>query len=211
MPAGRPAQFLANLATAMRTAAESGRETSVQQCRENADAYVSSLQDRSAADVADMRKLAAEDIAIIRDRSRQEAQEIQRLADNRVGDRNELLERQLQELDSAVVAAIGRTEQLTDAFANELAAFFERIVNEADPASIATLATQLPSPPDFGEPDPAALVAGNHAKSTNAAQPAAAASTSDAARSEKLPADLPYGWWMDSPSKLREKAEQVAH
>jgi hypothetical protein len=218
--AGRPKQFLADLAVAMRSAAEAGRESTVEQCRANAETYVQSLRDEGATGAGDLRKVAADDVAVIRDQSRQIAQDLRDETERRIAQRQALLASSLAEFDAAMAVGLERAERLTAAFEGELATFFERLGEESDPTVFASLAAHAPDPPDFGEPDPAALVRQLRGETEAFPQepepsPGRPESSAEAAPASEAAAsatdeEMPYYWWLDSPASLRAAAAEHA-
>jgi hypothetical protein len=217
--AGRPKQFLADLAVAMRSAAAAGRESTIEQCRANAETYVQSLRDEGATGTGDLRKVAADDVAIIRDQSRQITQDLRDETDRRIAQRQALLESSLAEFDAAMAVGLERVERLTAAFEGELARFFEQLADEADPTIFAGLAAHVPAQPDFGEPDPVALVrelrgepeALTPDREPSADRPDTSAEAAPASEAAPPAADeeMPYYWWLDSPASLRAAAEHA--
>ncbi len=84
------------------------------------------------------------------ERTRQETEQ-------RISQRNELLEEALRDYTSAVDLEIERVQQSVQGFEDELARFFEQLLH-GDPTDFATMAANVPDPPEFPEPDPEALV-----------------------------------------------------
>ena len=212
---GRPKQFLADLAAAMRATAESVRESSVAQCQANADEYAQEVRERASTDVAGLRKIAADDVAVIRDQSKTQIEHVREEAERRVAGRQTLLEGELAELQSALEAELARVKQAQDEFEGRLAKSFDELVDEADPTIFASLASHMPDPPDFGDADPAALVRDLRATTARtasgarggrpAAEPQPAVESEPGAEPKPREA-LPDHWWLDSPAKLAIEA-----
>ncbi len=206
IPASRPTQFLANLATAMRSAAESARGTSLAECRASATEYVEGLR---ALDASDLHKAADEDVATIREQAETQLRELRETTDARIAERRRELVQMLAQLHTAQQARIDRSKKQVAAFEAELSQFFAAIGEETDPTIFASMAAQMPDPPEFGEPEspePPGPATPASQPSPVAAVDAAAPdeSTSDARASEPAPV-LPDHWWLDSPTTMRTK------
>jgi hypothetical protein len=77
--------------------------------------------------------------------------------EQRISRRRELLEQELQEYNSAIELEIERVQQRVSGFEGEVAAFFEQLLQEADPTVFASMAAQMPDPPTFEEGERATL------------------------------------------------------
>lgn len=201
MSADRPRQFLAELATAMRSTAETARQATIDECRSNAQAYTEYLQANRESGF--LHKDAAADITAIRDRSKADIERVREETEQRILRRNEQLEEELQEYTSAVEHEIERVQQSIKSFEGELAQFFDQLLEGGDPTDFATMAANVPDPPGFPEPDPTALV---QALRRGGAQPTAAESPAEAAPAPKEA--LPDHWWLDSPATLAARTHE---
>jgi hypothetical protein len=206
IPASRPTQFLANLATAMRSAAEAARGTTLAECRASATEYMDGLK---TLDGSDLHKAADEDVAIIREQAETQLRELREATDARIAERRRQLVQVLAQLHTAQQARVDRAAKQVAAFEAELSKFFAEISEETNPTIFASMAAQMPDPPEFGEPEtpepPGPTPPAS--KPTPATAVAAAApdeSTSEAQASEPAPV-LPDHWWLDSPTTLRTK------
>jgi membrane-bound lytic murein transglycosylase len=158
MSAGRPRQFLADLAQAMRTTAEAERLATIDRCQANAKAYVEHLNSQTNADAASLQQAAVADISAIREGSRSTVDRVRKETERRITRRQELLETELQEYAAAAEAETERVQQRVQDFEVDLARSFEQLVQVTDPTDFANLAAEMPAPLAFAEPDPAALV-----------------------------------------------------
>jgi hypothetical protein len=153
----QPNRFLADLTQAMRATAESARQATIDQCHADAKAYTEKLHARTDDEAASLRKAAEADVSAIRDWSKAEVERIRVETEQRIARRRELLEQELQEYNSAIELEIGRVEKRISAFEEEVASFFQNLLNEADPTIFASMAAQMPDPPSFEEPEQAPI------------------------------------------------------
>lgn len=195
--AGRPKQFVVDLASAMRSTAESARQAAIEQCQSNAKAHTEHLRAQTNTETAHLRKAVANDVTIIRDQSKADMEKVRAETEQRISRRNELLEQELQEHNSAVELAIASVEQSIMAFEAELDRFFGQLL-EGDYATIfATMASRMPDQPTFGEPDPTALV---QELRRNGGQASPEVPEPDA--TSEAPEAPPDHWWLDSAADL---------
>jgi hypothetical protein len=156
--AGRPKQFLVDLAQAMRVTAEAERQATIDQCQVNAKAYVEGLQSQTSGESSSLQQAAVADISTLRSRSKARMDKTRQETEQRISQRYELLERELQEFTAAIEGEIGRIQDRVHAFEAELARSFEQLMETSDPSEFTYLAEHMPEPPPFEEPDSAALV-----------------------------------------------------
>ncbi len=147
--ARHPNRFLADLTQAMRSTAESARQSTMEQCQADAKAYTEKLHARTDDEAASLRKAAEADVSAIRDWSKAEMERIRVETEQRISRRRELLEQELQEYNSAIELEIERVQNRVNAFEGEVASFFEQLMQEADPTVFASMAAQMPDPPSF--------------------------------------------------------------
>ena len=145
----RPNRFLADLAQAMSSIAETGRQASIDQCRAEAKAYVEALTSQTADEAEVMKQAAEADVATIQERSVAQVERVRAETEERIARRRELLEQQLAEYNSGIEQEVERVQERVTAFQNEVARFFERLLQGADPTAFADMASQMPSPPNF--------------------------------------------------------------
>lgn len=156
--AGRPKQFLFDLAQAMRVTAESERQATIDQCQANAKAYVEGLQSQTSGESATLQQAAVADISTLRSRSKARMDKTRQETEQRISQRYELLEQELQEFTAAIEGEMGRIQDRVQAFEGELTRSFEQLMETSDPSEFTYLAEHMPEPPPFEEPDSAALV-----------------------------------------------------
>jgi hypothetical protein len=151
----RPNSFLADLAQAMRSAAETGKQASIDRCRSDAEAYVEHLQARTSDDAGAMRSASESDVSTIRERSKAEVERVRVETEQRIARRMELLEQQLAETDAALQREVELVQERVAAFQDEVAQFFAKLPEGGDPTAFANMASRMPNPPDF-DPQPEA-------------------------------------------------------
>ncbi len=152
----RPTKFLADLTAAMRAAAESGREQTLARFQADAKQVVISIHEVSATEATTLRKAADENVAGIRDWSKAEIARIRAETDAKIAHRKVSLESELGAHAGSVELRIGAIQGAIAAFESEMAAFFEQLFAETDPAAFAALAERMPEPPSiegFTNPD----------------------------------------------------------
>jgi DNA repair exonuclease SbcCD ATPase subunit len=147
--ARHPNRFLADLTQAMRSTAETARQATIEQCQAVAKGYTEKLQARTDDESASLRKAAEADVSAIRDWSKAEMERIRVETEQRISRRRELLEQELQEYNSAIELEIERVQKRVTNFEEEVANFFEQLLQEADPTVFASMAAQMPDPPSF--------------------------------------------------------------
>ncbi len=151
--ARHPNRFLADLTQAMRATAEAARQATVDQCHADAKSYTEQLHAKTDDEAASLRKAAEADVSAIRDWSKAEVERIRVETEQRIARRRELLEQELQEYNSAIELEIDRVQKRVTSFEEEVAHFFESLLQEADPTIFASMAAQMPDPPAFAEPE----------------------------------------------------------
>ena len=151
--ARHPNRFLADLAQAMRAAAETARQATIDQCQVDAKAYTEQLHARTEDETASLRKAAEADVSAIRDWSKAEMERLRVETEQRVSRRRELVEQELQDYDSAIELEIERVQKRVQAFQEEVAQYFEQLLQETDPTTFAGMAAQMPEPPTFADID----------------------------------------------------------
>ena len=147
--ARHPNRFLADLTQAMRSTAETARQATIEQCQADAKVYTEKLHARTDDEAASLRKAAEADVSAIRDWSKAEMERIRVETEQRISRRRELLEQELQEYNAAIELEIERVQKRVTNFEEEVASFFEQLLQEADPTVFASMAAQMPDPPSF--------------------------------------------------------------
>jgi len=145
----RPNSFLANLAQAMRSTAETAKLASIERCGADAKAYVEQIQARTADEAGAMRSASEADIATIRGRSKAQVERVSVETEQRIARRMELLQQELAESNAAIELEVKSVQERVTAFENEVTRFFDLLPEVADPTVFANMASQMPSPPDF--------------------------------------------------------------
>jgi len=149
--AHHPNRFLADLTQAMRSTAETARQAAIEQCEADAKSYSEVLQARTGEGAASLRQAGEADVSAIHDWSAAEMERIRVETEQRIERRRELLEQELREHASSVEVEIARIQKHVADYEAEVASFFERLLNEADPSVFAGLAAEMPEPPSFGD------------------------------------------------------------
>jgi hypothetical protein len=198
----RPQQFLADLTQAMSATAEAARQAQIEQCRTDAAAYTEDLRARQADETVSMRQASEADVVSIRDWSKAELDRARLETEERIALRRRQLEGELAEYDSAVEAELRRVDEQLQTWEADLAQFFERLVEDTDPATFAAMATRMPEPPGFNEPEPGRIVRNLRAGSGGPTQANAGSAGG--------PEALPDHWWMESPASLAARARSMA-
>ena len=150
-PTRKPNRLMADLTKAMQTAAETTREETLARLQADAKAHVESIHTRSAGEAEGLRHTADADIAAIREWSKAEIARIREETDQKVVDRKATLEFEIEEHAARIEQRIERVQNHVALFENEMATFFERLLNEEDPTQLAAMAENLPEPPSFDD------------------------------------------------------------
>ncbi|MGZ6265567.1 MAG: hypothetical protein ACXWN4_01490 [Candidatus Limnocylindrales bacterium] len=189
--ARHPNRFLADLILTMRSTAETARQGTIEQCQADAKAYTEKLHARTDDEAASLRKAAEADVSAIRDWSKAEMERIRVETEQRISRRRELLEQELQEYNSAIELEIERVQKRVTSFEQEVAQFFEQLKQESDPTIFASMAAQMPDPPEFAESDRTSIAEDLRARREQIVRPAVAerggANGSQPAETEAVP------------------------
>lgn len=143
--------FLAELAHAMRGAAERERERISAEVDTSAEAHVEKVRARAATEAAELRRLAEQDIDGIHVWSKEETIRIQQETERRIGTRREELQGYLIRHAAIIDGEVGQIEGAVREYRAELDRFFEQMASEADPSGLARVADEMPAPPDLGK------------------------------------------------------------
>jgi hypothetical protein len=146
-PARRPSKLIADLAAAMRATAEAAREQALSQLGADAREVTETIRTRSTEGVAALRQHADDDIAAIREWSKAEIARIKEETDQKITGRKATLEAEVEGYSRAVDKRVDDVQRTVAEFEASMAAFFERLLAEEDPARLATLAERMPEPP----------------------------------------------------------------
>lgn len=152
-PARRENPLVAGLVRAMRDAATVARAEAAAKAAADADARVEGLRAEAATTSTDLRKHADEDLAAIRDWSRAQLARIREETERRSADRKARLDRDLEIQTIRLDARVDAVAAVTADFEARMAAFYDTLLAEDDPARLAGLAERLPEPPTFEDLD----------------------------------------------------------
>jgi hypothetical protein len=141
--------LVAGLVKAMRDAARAAREETTARMRADAAARAEEIRLEATAAGSALKKHADEDVAGIREWSRTEAARIKQETDTRIAARKERLLKDAQAHAAAAERLNADLKTAIAAFEGQMDRFFDRLLQEEDPARLATLAERLPEPPTF--------------------------------------------------------------
>jgi hypothetical protein len=115
----------------------------------------------AAEEITELRRNADDDVASIRDWSKGEIARIREETETKITARKGDLEGELESHAGVVERRIERVSAAVNAFEQEMATFFERLLAEDDPSAFATMAERIPEPPslDGSTPDDHAPIA----------------------------------------------------
>jgi hypothetical protein len=187
----KPNKLMADLSRAMQAAAEAARSETMERFTADAKSATERVHAVAAEESAELRRVADEDVSGIRDWSKAEIARIREETENRISGRKGDLERQLEQHAGTIESRIERVNAFVAAFEAEMAAFFERLSAETDPARLAAMAEQLPEAPslDLAELDAAVLIGASTRTETTSTQPEAVAATSETTEATAVTAD----------------------
>jgi hypothetical protein len=143
--------FLAELAHAMKGAAERERERISADVDASAEAHVEKVRARAATEAAELRRLAEQDIDGIHAWAKEETIRIQHETERRIGTRREELQGYLVRHATIIEGEVGHIEGAVREYRARLDQFFAQLAAETDPAGFARLADQMPEAPDLGK------------------------------------------------------------
>lgn len=144
-----PNRLQADLAKAMRSTAEAAKLASIDPCRAEAEAYIDALRAQTANEAGSIGQTAEADVAGIRLYSEGQVERIHVEAEQRIARRRELLDQELQEYNAGIEIEVKQIEERVVEFQNEVARFFDLLLDGDDPTVFAAMASQMPVPPDF--------------------------------------------------------------
>jgi hypothetical protein len=139
--------LLTGLVKAMRDSAKITREETTARLRVEAEARVTAIRGRSAADAVALRTQADEDMAAIREWSKAEMARIRLETTERIDARRGQLATDSHALSSLTGRLVAEIEAAVTSFEAEMKGFFKALLAEEDPAQLATLAERMPAPP----------------------------------------------------------------
>jgi hypothetical protein len=137
----------------MHSTAETARQATIDQCQADAKAYTEQLHARKEDETASLRKAAEADVIAIREWSKAEVERIRLETEQRISRRRELLDQELQEYNSGIAFEIERVQKRVQSYQDEIAQYFEQLLQEPDPTTFASMGARMPEPPDFTDAD----------------------------------------------------------
>jgi hypothetical protein len=146
---GESADFLKSLVGAMRTVAESSRETSLAELRTIIDQRIETLRTAAAERETDIRRQADTDLEAVGEWERAEIDRVRSEAETKRTDRRAQLEQQLSAHRTASDAAVESARSRLAQHESELAAFFAQLGEITDPAAFVDAAKRMPRAPEL--------------------------------------------------------------
>lgn len=146
-----PTKFQVDLARAMRAAAETARQESIERLAAESKVRVEAIRASSADAATELRQRADDDIAEIRDWSKGELARIRTETDAKISDRKSWLATEIEAHEESIEVLVSAVTSRVSAFEAELEAFFGRLAAEEDPTRIAMLAQALPDVPSLDD------------------------------------------------------------
>lgn len=154
----KPSKLMTDLIAAMRSTAEAAREQALAQVEADVRQAVDAIRAQSTAGVAAIRLRSEEDIAAIRERSKAEIIRVREETERRIADRKSLLEADIADHAAAIERRVEEARDAVAGYQADMTAFFERLLQESDPARLATIAETMPEPPSIeAGPEPSGL------------------------------------------------------
>src|SRR6476661_366038 len=145
----KPTKFLADLTKAMQATAEAARAETMERFAAEAKAASERVHADAAEEITELRRNADDDVASIRDWSKGEIARIREQTETKITARKNDLEGELESHAGVVERRIERVSASVNAFEQEMATFFERLLAEDDPSAFATMAERIPEPPNL--------------------------------------------------------------
>ncbi|MDP9482192.1 MAG: hypothetical protein M3P84_03110 [Chloroflexota bacterium] len=202
---------MADLTRAMQAAAESSRTSTLEQFQADAKNHVEQVHARSADEATELRKTADDDIVTIREWSKAELARVREETDRKITTRKANLEAELEDHAAGIERRIERLQSRVAAFETEMEHFFEKLLNEDDPAEFAAMAEHLPEPPPFDFEDALDDAVSRATTETPADDDATASATSESAAVAEPEATLETApdVWGDAAWTAEQTANEV--
>jgi hypothetical protein len=156
---GESDDFLKSLVGAMRTVAETSRETSLAELRTAIDERIETLRTQAAERETDIRRQADTDLEAVGEWERTDIDRVKAEAETKRSDRRTQLEQQLAAHRTASEQAVESARSRLAQHESELAAFFAQLGEITDPAAFVAAAKRMPRAPELesaGAESPAA-------------------------------------------------------
>ena len=141
--------FLAELANAMKAAADRERGRISGLVSETAAAHVERVRSRAILETEELRRLADQDVQGIEQWSAAEIERVRSEAEQRTNDRRASLEEYLKQHDAIIETEISGVDAAVVEYHATLDRFFAELAQTADPSDIVARAEHLPAPPDL--------------------------------------------------------------
>ena len=198
-PTRRDKPLVAGLVKAMREAAVATREETMSRLRAEAGARVEGIRTRATAESAELRKRADGDITEIREWSKAEVARVRQETEERIEARKTELAGETERHAESVEHLVTDVQSVVERFKADMETFFQRLLAEEDPATLAAMALQAPDAPDLSGDGPAALDLVDEAdadpvKAVRAGLAADAAAAAEMAAGEGLNLGQREGW-----------------
>src|ERR1035437_642091 len=153
-----PKQFLADLVQAMGEAARTAQQATLDQCHSDATDCRGRLRASTSGGSGDLHRAAVADVRTIREQAKAAEERVRIVTEERIIRRNQRLEEELREYQSAIETEVHSVGERVQAFEAEVARVFEQLVQGTDPLSFVKIAARMPSPPAFIDPVPGTLL-----------------------------------------------------
>ena len=133
----------------MKDAAEGARQEALASFAELAKTRAEEIRADSSGAAQEIRRVSDEEIAEIREWSKAQMVRIRQEADDRIAARRRQLEAETEEHAARVERRITIVQDAVGKYEAQMAAFFESLMAETDPAGLAGFAELMPDPPDL--------------------------------------------------------------
>ncbi len=146
-PPKKPTKLMADLAAAIRATTEAARDQRLGQLEAEAAGIVEMIRAQSNEGTVALRRRSDEDVAAIRDWAKAEIARIKEESEGRIAERKHHLEEEVADHAAAIEDRVAEVQSTITGYHRAMAAYFEQLQNEEDPARLATLAETMPDPP----------------------------------------------------------------
>lgn len=141
--------LVAGLVRAMRDAARTARDETIAALHADAAARADAIRAESTIAVTELKKVAEADVVSIKEWSRAELARVREETETRITARRTQLVAETEAAGLAAEDLLGRLDAAIEAFEIAMAAFFDGLLAEDDPARLAALAERMPAAPDL--------------------------------------------------------------
>ncbi|MHB8958520.1 MAG: hypothetical protein ACYDAN_02725 [Candidatus Limnocylindrales bacterium] len=146
-PPKKPTKLMADLAAAIRATTEAARDQRLGQLEAEAAGIVEMIRAQSNEGAVALRRRSDEDVAAIRDWAKAEIVRIKEESEGRIAERKHHLEQEVADHAAAIEDRVAEVQSTITGYHRAMAAYFEQLQSEEDPARLATLAETMPDPP----------------------------------------------------------------